>query len=72
MVVISGDNNKHIQNQLKIEEFPIDIQKFIEIINVQFLKNKFNQQNNVKTGRYSINLINSANRERNENNKFSK
>ena len=56
LVVISGDNKKHIQNQLKIEEFPIDIQKFIEIINVQFLKNKFNQQNNVKTGRYSINL----------------
>ena len=56
LVVISGDNKKNIQNQLKIEEFPIDIQKFIEIINVQFLKNKFNQQNNVKTGKYSINL----------------
>ena len=56
LVVISGDNKKNIQNQVKIEEFPIDIQKFIEIINVQFLKNKFNQQNNVKTGKYSINL----------------
>ena len=56
LVVISGDNKKDIQNQVKIEEFPIDIQKFIEIINVQFLKNKFNQQNNVKTGRYSFNL----------------
>ena len=56
LVVISGDNKKHIQNQLEIQEFPIDIQKFIEIINVQFLKNKFNQQNNVKTGRYSFNL----------------
>ena len=56
LVVISGDNKKNIQNQVKIEEFPIDIQKFIEIINVQFLKNKFNQQNNVKTGRYSFNL----------------
>ena len=56
LVVISGDNKKYIQNQLEIQEFPIDIQKFIEIINVQFLKNKFNQQNNVKTGRYSFNL----------------
>ena len=56
LVVISGDNKKHIQNQLKIQEFPIDIQKFIEIINVQFLKNKFNQQNNVKTGKYTFNL----------------
>ena len=41
---------------LKIEKYPIDIQKFIEIINIQFLKNKFNQQNNVKAGKYSINL----------------
>ena len=55
-VIISGDNKKHFQKQLEIEEFPLDIQKFIEIINIQFLKNKFNQQNNVKTGRYSINL----------------
>ena len=56
LVVISGDNKKYIQNQLEIQEFPIDIQKFIEIINVQFLKNKFNQQNNVKTGKYTFNL----------------
>ncbi len=56
LVVISGDNKKKIQNQLKIEKYPIDIQKFIEIINIQFLKNKFNQQNNVKAGKYSINL----------------
>ena len=56
LVVISGDNKKGIENELKIQEFPIDIQKLIEIINIQFLKNKFNQQNNVKTGRYSINL----------------
>ena len=56
LVIISRINIKNIQNQVKIEQFPIDIQKFVEIINIQFLKNKFNQQNNVKAGKYSINL----------------
>ena len=56
LVIISGDDKKNIQNQVKIDDFPIDIQKFIEVVNIQFLKNKFNQQNNVKTGKYSFNL----------------
>ena len=56
LVIISGVKKNNFQNQIEIEEFPIDIQRFIEIVNVQFLKNKFNQQNNVKTGKYSVNL----------------
>ena len=56
IVIISGDDKKNIQNQVKIDDFPIDIQKFIEAVNIQFLKNKFNQQNNVKKGKYSFNL----------------
>ena len=56
VVVISGDKKSNLQNQVKIEEYPINIQKLIEIINIQFLKNKFNQQNNVKVGKYHINL----------------
>jgi len=55
-VVISSEKKIKFENQLKINVYPITIQKLIEIINIQFLKNKFNQQNNVKTGRYSINL----------------
>ncbi len=56
LVIISGDDKKNVQNQVKIDDFPIDIQKFIEVVNIQFLKNKFNQQNNVKKGKYSFNL----------------
>ena len=56
VVVISGDKKSNLQNQVKIEEYPINIQKLIENINIQFLKNKFNQQNNVKAGKYHINL----------------
>ena len=56
LVVISGDKKINFQNQAKIESYPINIQKFIELINIQFLKNKFNQQNDVKVGKYRVNL----------------
>ena len=56
LVIISGDGKKNVQNQVKIDDFPIEIQKFIEVVNIQFLKNKFNQQNNVKIGKYNFNL----------------
>ena len=56
IVIVSGDKKNFFKNQIIIEDYPINIQKFIEIINVQFLKNKFSQQNNLKTGKYYINL----------------
>ena len=56
VVVISGDKKSNLQNQVKIEEYPINIQKLIEIINIQFLKNRFNKQNSIVIGRYIINL----------------
>ena len=56
LVVISADKKINFQNQAKIESYPINIQKFIELINIQFLKNKFNQQNDVKVGKYRVNL----------------
>ena len=55
-VVISSEKKIKFENQLKINVYPITIQKLIEIINIQFLKNKFNQQNNVKAGKYYVNL----------------
>ena len=56
LVVITGDNKESFHNQINIDEYPINIQKLIEIINIHFLKNKFNQQNNVGVGKYNINL----------------
>ena len=54
--IISGNNKLNLNNQIKIKEFPIDIIKLIEIVNINFLKNKFNQQNSIKIGNYFINL----------------
>tara|TARA_Y100001935_G_C17189294_1_gene449211 strand:+ start:630 stop:938 length:309 start_codon:yes stop_codon:yes gene_type:complete len=52
--IISGNNKLNLNNQIKIKEFPIDIVKLIEIVNINFLKNKFNQQNSIKIGNYFI------------------
>ena len=56
VIVISGEKKKVFENQIIIDEYPINLKKLIEIINVQFLKNKFNQQNNINIGKYTINL----------------
>ena len=55
-LIISGEKNFKLTNQIKINEYPIDIIKLVEIININFLKHKFNQQNNIRIGKYIINL----------------
>ena len=55
-VIISDSEKLYSKGLLKIKNYPINIQKLIEIINIQFLKNKFQQQNNIKVGKYEINL----------------
>ena len=55
-LIISGDRNYFSPKQLKIDKYPISIEKLIEIINIQFLKNNFNHQNNIKIGNYFLNL----------------
>tara|TARA_Y100000816_G_C26020646_1_gene533951 strand:- start:9 stop:572 length:564 start_codon:yes stop_codon:yes gene_type:complete len=55
-LIISGEKNSKLNNQININEYPIEIIKLLEIINVNFLKHKFNHQNNIKIGKYIINL----------------
>jgi len=55
-LIISGDVKFSSENLLEINSYPINISKLIEIINIQFLKNKFNYQNNISIGKYSINF----------------
>ena len=55
-VIISGDDKSVFQNQINLDLYPISIQRLIEVVNIQLLKNKFNQQNKVKVGKYYINL----------------
>ena len=55
-LIISGEKKSKLNNQINIKEYPIDIIKLVEIININFLKHKFNEQNNIKIGKYIINL----------------
>ena len=55
-LIISSEKNLETENQIKINQYPIDIYKLIEIINIHFLKYRFNQQNKIQVGKYFINL----------------
>ena len=54
-IIISG-KEQNIENQIIIDQFPIDINKFIELINIKFLKKKYNQQSEIDLGTYKLNL----------------
>ena len=56
LLIISGEKNFITEKQIKISQYPINFLKLVEIININFLKNKFNQQNKIQVGKYYINL----------------
>ena len=55
-LIISKKNLEKINNQIILGDLPININKIIELVNVQFLKNKFNLQSNINIGSYNLNL----------------
>ena len=55
-LIISSNHKLDLNNQIKIKEFPIDIIRLTELININFLKNKFNQQSDIDLGFYKLNL----------------
>ena len=55
-LLISNKKVKNIENQITLNNFPIDIIKLIESINVKFLKKKYSQQSDIDIGDYKLNL----------------
>jgi DNA-binding response OmpR family regulator len=55
-LIISDKKHQNFENQLVLENTPIDIFKLIEQINIEFLKLQFNSQSHVKVGNYTIDL----------------
>ena len=55
-LIISQKKNINLENQIVIANYPINLFKLIETINIKFLKNKFNQQSEFNLGLYKINL----------------
>ena len=55
-LLISNKKVKNIENQITLNNFPIDIIKLIESINIKFLKKKYSQQSEIDIGDYKLNL----------------
>ena len=55
-LIISNNLISNYQNQLVIDIKPIKIQKLIEKIDIEILKNNYSQKSNIKVGKYSLNI----------------
>ncbi len=53
---VSNRDIKDIKNQLSFYNFPFEITKLVENINIKFLKNKYSKQSHVEIGNYKLNL----------------
>jgi len=55
-LILTKKEIPNIKNQILINNFPINIFKLVEIINVEFLRLKFNNQSDIKIGNYVFNM----------------
>ena len=55
-LIISDKKYLDLNNQFILDKLPINIFKLIEKINIEFLKNQFNSQSEVKINNYIIDL----------------
>tara|TARA_Y100000816_G_C25963473_1_gene502737 strand:- start:355 stop:909 length:555 start_codon:yes stop_codon:yes gene_type:complete len=55
-LIISKKKIKDLKNQIELSNFPINITKLIENINIKFLKKKYNQQSEIDLGTYKLDL----------------
>ena len=55
-LIITKKEILKIQNQIILKSLPLRISKIIEIININFLKIKFNQQSHIDIGNYKLNF----------------
>ena len=55
-LVLSNKKYSYISNQIVLDNLPINIFKLIEKINIEFLKQQFNSQSELKINQYTIDL----------------
>ena len=58
MLILLFFSKKHndFDNCLVLDKVPVKLEKVIELININFLKNKFSDQSNLKVGKYRLDL----------------
>ncbi len=55
-LIISNKKKKDVEDLMIINQFPIEITKLVENINIKFLKKNFNRQSEINLGVYKLNL----------------
>ena len=55
-LIISSKKQRNLGNCLALDKVPIKLEKVIELININFLKNKFSDQSDLKIGKYKLDL----------------
>jgi len=55
-LVISLNSSNQFSNFTKIDKVPKKIDKLIQIINLNFIKNQFSNQSNYKIGKYNLDM----------------
>ena len=55
-LIISKSELNGYKNHLALNNFPIKIEKLIQLINLKFLKDTFNSQSDISIGFYKLNL----------------
>ena len=55
-LIASNKKIKDVDNNIVIDQLPIELSKLVENININFLKKKYNQQSEIHLGTYKLNL----------------
>ena len=55
-LILTLKKNIKIEHQFVFNNFPIKFSKLLEKINIEFLKQKFNEQSNIEVGFYKVNI----------------
>ena len=55
-IVITSQKNQNISRVINLQKFPIKISKLFETINIQLLKNQYQDKSEINIGKYKINI----------------
>ena len=55
-LIISNKKISNLEDQILLSDYPVELIKLIESINIRFLKKKYNLQSDISVGQYKLNL----------------
>ena len=55
-LIISNKKISNLEDQILLSDYPVELIKLIENINIRFLKKKYNLQSDISVGQYKLNL----------------